>query len=35
MFSLFTLFLGVYLGYRFRDRIQDLKRTIWDDQIPS
>jgi hypothetical protein len=26
------LVLGTYLGYRFRDRLQDLKRTIWDDQ---
>ncbi len=30
--SLLTLILGIYLGYRFRDTIQDLKRSVWDDR---
>jgi len=34
MSYLITLAVGVYLGYRFRDRIQGLKRRIWDDQTP-
>ena len=33
MLLILAFVLGVYVGYRFRDRIQDFKRTVWDDQI--
>lgn len=33
MSYLITLFLGVYLGYRFRDELKNLKKTIWDDRV--
>ena len=33
MYTFLVLAVGVFLGYRFRDRIQALKRQIWDDQI--
>ncbi len=33
MYTLFILAVGACLGYAFRDRIQALKRQIWDDRI--
>jgi hypothetical protein len=33
MFAILAFVLGLYLGYRFRDRLRNLKRTIWDDQV--